>query len=415
MKQGFIRGVLTCDPSWRGLAFTIHVPSLKYNDSVVMDMSILLDNKKTLTQPLIYTPLVVTCINLLIQRRPFVSLCDKFIIESQFQENMKALSTVIVSVLLTKLPHMKVEKLSALKCKRLHSVRYGQGENNKKNMLEYVKNNKDKLIAGDTVKDHNTADSIILLNTWLSLKRRNLYHSFEEYAELMDSEQYFDVPFELKNIWWTCPICRYDSARMYICKNPPKDPNRKDMRGNFFMSCRWTCCNAGPSYLGKKLPTIINDAVGNSTVGVWKRSNGSNKPPVDPTESAQVEGSYNTVPVTPLGKRPREDEEEQNPRKKRAVDNILSGLVEALDNKQSALEAKVMEMQEDTQKTLSKLLEAITRGGPAAVTVSADAPKHPPKTHKGPPKNKIIDKIKRDNGKKFDAEELEDVDNVKIS
>lgn len=411
MKQGFIRGVLTCDPSWRGLAFTIHIPSLKYNESVVMDMSILLENKKTLTQPLTYTPLVVTCINLLLERRPFTRLCDKFVIETQFQENMKTLSHIIVGVMLTKLPHMRVEKLSALTCKRKHSVPYGQGQNNKKNMLEYVSNNKDKLIAGDTVKDHNTADSIILLNTWLSLKKRHLYQDVEQYTTPMESELHFDVPFELKHTWWTCPICKYDTGKMYLCKNPPKDPARKDMRGTFFMSCRNKTCNAGPSYLGKKPPAIINEAIGNASVGVWKRSNGCNKPPEE--QSAIVDGTFSTVPVTALGKREKDFEyEEGPPSKKKAIDNILSGLVDALEQKQDALEKKVLEIQSKTDESLSKLLLAITGGG-VVVPEEKKEKKNKRETRKEATLSRI-NQIKRDNGKKFDVEKLEDVENVDV-
>lgn len=406
MKKGFIRGVLTCDPSWRGLAFTIHIPSLKYNESLVMDVSVLLDNKKTLTQPLVYTGLIVTAIGVMIKRYPMVRLCDKLIIESQFQENMKSLSTVIVSVLLTRLPYLKVEKLSALKCKRTYGVVYGKGENNKKNMLEYVTRNKDTLIAGDTVKDHNTADSIILLNTWLSLKRRHLYLSIEEYATCMDStEQFFDVPFELKNTWWECPICKYHTGRMYLCKNPPKDPTRPDMRGMFFMSCRNEKCKAGPSYMGRKPPPIIKDSIGNVQVGIWKRSDGSKKP--EEYQSAMVEGCYNTVPVTVLGKREMNEDEFASPEPKRmaVAGNFLEGIVTALQGKQEALEEKIHEMQSKTDETLNKLLLAIT-GAPIAV------PKHEKANIKEKRKEATINRIKKKG--KFSAEELEDDKNVQV-
>jgi len=396
MKKGYIRGVLACDPSWRGLAFTIHVPSFNYNDSLVMDLSVLIDNKKTLTQTTTYIPLVVTAISELIKKRPLVRICDKFIIESQFKENMKTLSNVIVSVLLTRLPHMNVEKLSSLTCKRTFSVDYGEGHySNKQKMLEYVSNNKDKLIAGDTVKDHNTADSIIILNTWLSLKRRHLYNNLED---IMDTgEQYFDVPYELRGAWFRCPCCGFDTARMSIVKNPPKEPGRPDLRGTFFMACKnrenpTIRCNAPISFIGKKPPVLVNGKFGNSTIGVWEKTDGTKKP--DNFETATYPGAYNTVAVERLSgnKRPREDASDL------PENNILTGLVEALQNKQVGLEEKIEQMQKKTDETLSKLLLAIT--GKPAPSASVEPPAK--KTRNATRREAALAHVK------FSADDLED-------
>lgn len=414
MKKGYIRGVLTCDPSWRGLAFTIHVPTLNYNESVVMDLGVLLDNKKTLTQPFVYIPLVVIAVNRLIKTRPAVRLCDKFIIESQFQENMKMLSTVIVTVILSRLKHLSVERLSSLTCKRKYSVPYGDGHySNKKNMFEYVQENKDKLIAGDTLKDHNTADSIIILNTWLSLKQRHLYKTLEEFATGMDdSDQiHYDVPFDLGG-WFTCPRCEYDTGKMYLVKNPPKDPERyKDMRGWFFMSCKNEDCRAGPSYLSKKLPVLVQvgsaKQVGNAVAGIWKKATTGNRPP--PKEKAVADGCFNTVPVTRLAGVKRQEREDDpinvHDAKKKTESNPLASLVEALEAKQNALERSIADMGKKSDETMNKLLMAITGGGAPLV------PKEP-KKKKSQLRKEHYQKLAE--SKKFNVDDLEENDNVQV-
>lgn len=403
MKKGFIRGILTCDPSWRGLAFTIHLPSLNYNDSSVMDMSILLKNKKTLTQPSVYIPLVVTVIDLFLERRPAVYLCDKLIIETQFMENMKTLSTVITSVLLTRLPHMKTEKLSALTCKRQHSVSYGNGhEDNKKKMLQYVTENKDKLIAGDTVKDHNTADSIILLNTWLNLKTRHLYKQPEEYAADMSEEQYFDVPFEFKNARWICSACEQPNAKMWLCKNAPKDPSKL---GQFFMSCSTPTCKAC-AFLGKKPPDVVNGRFGSRTspTGLWIKASSAVH------QEAQVPGCFNTVPVEPLTGSKRKtsssSQEEEVPSKKQKTEDFdpIRNLVHALEGKQNELQEKVLEIQSKTDETLSKILLAMTGGSPIEV--------EPKKGRAQKRKESYLNRIEEKKKTKISADDLEEDKNV---
>ena len=403
MKKGYIRGVITCDPSWRGLAFTIHVPSFEYNDSLVMDLGVLLDNKKKLTQPSTYIPLVVIAVNELIKKRPIIRICDKLIMESQFKENMKALSNVITSVILTRLPHMSVEKLSALTCKRQYSVEYGEGHySNKLKMLEYVKSNKDKLIAGDTVKDHNTADSIIILNTWLSLKRRHLYQDVEEFME--KEEHWFDVPYELKGAWFRCPCCGFDTARMGIVKNPPKEQGRPDLRGTFFMACKnrenpTIRCSAPLSFIGKNPPKLVNGKFGNATIGVWEKTDGTKKPEnFNAFSNAQYPGAYNTVPVEPLSGVKRQRENSPEPE-----NNIINDLVESLQNKQEKLEERITEMQKKTEDTLAKLLSAISGSKPNPEPETAPPPKKKRKTGKETAKEHYVSKIK------FSADELEEM------
>lgn len=375
MKRGYIRGVLTCDPSWTGLAFTIHVPSLQYNSSVVMDLTTIHEKKQSITNPLTYIPLVVRAISILYKKRPYIRFCDKLIIESQFTESMKQLNYVIITSVLSKSPYMTVEYLSALTCKRKNNVSYGEGwYQNKKNALEYVTANKDKLIAGDTVLDHNTADSILILNTWLNLKKRHLYTNREDYLFDMATEQHFEVPFELKHTKWECPICKYHTGKMYLCKKL-SEKSTQDRRGHFFIRCtafeddKARKCGA-LTWLGKSLPVISKTGtIGNTTIGIWTKGNGSNMPPRE--EQAQGYDCINTIPVVALGnKRKREDDIGDDPANKISKDNALEDIVSVLSSKQEALQKQLFDSQLKQGEMMAKLYEGLMK-------LSKEDPKKP--------------------------------------
>lgn len=388
MKRGYIRGVITCDPSWRGLAFTIHVPSFFYNESVVYDLQSLNLCKKPITQPLVYIPLIAQTIDKLIIDKPYINLCDKLIMESQFTDNMRQLSYVIMTALQTRLLGLVVEYCSALTCKRKNGVAYGESHHqNKKNMYEYVNNNKHTLIAGDTLLDHNTADSIIILNTWLNLKKRHLYASPEEYTE-SNMETYMDVPFELKNTKFICPICGYHTGRVYLCKKMGST-----QYGKFFVSCRAfakTSRKCGACTFFSTIPPVIkNDKIGDKMVGEWKKGDGSHLPPDTDTIQAMYPDAVNTIPVTPLKKADKrkraqsEEDEDQvdefndSPPPKRHATNPLNDLVEALEKKQDSLREEMLERQLKTDNMMEKLMLAITGQMTTTPHTPAPAPSTP--------------------------------------
>lgn len=367
-KRGFTRGVITCDPSWVGLAFTVYVPSVSYTKSVVYNLKNFTD-KKNIEKPMVYIHAVNDVIRRLRVDIPWVRICDKLIMESQFMENMKVLAYVIATSLIARYPMLSMENLSALTCKRHYKIPLMSNHyENKKKMFQYVTGNKHNLIAGDTVKDHNTADSIIILNTWLGLKRRHLYKTPEEYC--MASE----LPFKLKYTRWECPICTYHSGKMWIVKNPPKKSNTKSLVGHYFIKCNNTTCNAS-TFFGKKCPVLDDRGrVGNDIIGMWKTSDGS-KPWIDPStkiasdgessdgmdEGGQIPGTYNVMSVTPLGKRKNDPNDDQSPPKKKSAKEIdaLTELVYTIASKNTQLEEKVLDMSSKTEAYMDKLMNAI--------------------------------------------------------
>lgn len=214
-----LTGILACDPGWRGLAFTLYIPSLQYTSTSLFRLNY--TNNKAYKSPVHTIPLLVEQIkNRLWLEEPRLQFVDKIIIESQHRVNMQQLSWLIHGVLLTLLPWAKVEYISPLKCKRLFGVELGAShQQNKDRMLKYVTDHKDELIGGDTVTTHDTADSIILLNTFLKEKKRRVcYHWDDAFIEMV-GEKYI------------CKKCGQDTGRVNQVKK--EGPNN----GRYFIGC----------------------------------------------------------------------------------------------------------------------------------------------------------------------------------
>lgn len=211
-----LTGILACDPGWRGLAFTLYVPSLEYTSTTLFKLNY--TNNKAYKRPVHTIPLLVDQIKKdYWKSEPRLRFVDKIIIESQHKVNMQQLSWLIHSVLLTLMPWAKVEYISPLKCKRLFGVELGENwKQNKDRMLEFVINNKDKLIAGNTVTTHDSADSIILLNTFLKEKKRRVC-----------TEVFHSV---MSNVKLVCPKCGENTGSIKECRKAPNE-------GKHFLTC----------------------------------------------------------------------------------------------------------------------------------------------------------------------------------
>lgn len=397
MKKGYCRGVVSCDPSLLGLAFTIHIPSLNYNKSLLYNIRDRIpteSKRKKIFNPTFYLPLLIDLFDEIVEEEPSIFLCDKLIIESQFHENMKTLSKSISLIMMCKFPGLKVEQMSALKCKRFNNVPYGVSHfDNKKNMYNYVKENQKTLIAGDTLIDHNTADSIIILNTWLSLKKRHFYTNHEDYATMAD-----DLDFVIKNSWFTCPICKFDTGKIFQIKNA----KNAAMNGGHFVKCQNTKCGTS-SFFGKlRIQLDKENKIGNAKVGIWKKSeDGSNKPKhffrdrdrERDRERARADGSLNTIAVERLGRYSDDesDEEIEQPRKRRKLnsseetdgDNPLQDIVTSLAKDQNELKQTMFDLEQKRKEDFDKLFAAIAMGGITSKP-SAPEPQSVEKTPKAP-------------------------------
>jgi hypothetical protein len=210
-------GYLSCDPGWRGLSLTLYIPSLKYTNTIVFKLNY--TNNKAYKQPKNTIPLLIEQLkNNYLALEPRLAFVDKIILENQHRLNMQQLSWLIQAVLQSILPSKtKVIYISPLKCKRMFKIPLGANHTeNKSRMLQYVINNKDDLIGGNTVTTHDSADSIILLNTYLKEKNRRVCK--EVFCEVMS------------NLKLICYECNKATGKVNQCK-------KGDNSGRFFAAC----------------------------------------------------------------------------------------------------------------------------------------------------------------------------------
>lgn len=260
--------LLACDPGWKGLAFTLYVPCTGYVSTRLFQLNI--DAKKGYKKPVNTIPLLVKAIREeYLELEPDLQLVDKIIIESQFRSNMQVLSYLILAVLQSVVPSARVELISALKCKRMFGVPLGDSHaENKRRMLRYVLDHKDELIGGETVTNHDTADSVILLNTFLKEKTRRLEYNIENVYEMSSG-----------GVAIRCPTCGEEGAKIWKCNKA--GPNQ----GKHFIKCE-NKTDEGKDctfkWIGYQIPELEWDGEANCMPG--KKSITGNKRKREPTK-----------------------------------------------------------------------------------------------------------------------------------
>ena len=245
-------GLLAIDPGWRGLAMTLYIPALNHTTTRLFHLNI--DAKKGYKRPANTIPLLVDAIKTqFLQEDHSLLFVDKIIMESQFKQNMQVLSYLILCVLMTLLPDVKIEMISALKCKRMFGIPLGSSHyENKQRMLRYVLDHKHELIGGDTVTNHDTADSVILLNTYLKEKTRRLEINIENILAMVEGTEV------------ECPKCG-SKGHVRVVKRPGKNC------GKYFLTCsQYKDDNkCGFKFLGYDEPEEI-DINGVKYIDDWK-------------------------------------------------------------------------------------------------------------------------------------------------
>lgn len=268
---GKVTGILACDPSWRGMAFTIYIPSLNYSNCYLFDLKDYSDSER-FKQPKLTIEALVKVVGRLRSRECRLSLVDKVIIENQYKQNMKTLSLLLSAVIQSKVRGCKVEYLSALTCKRNYGICLESTHNkNKQRMFEYVTGHKDELIGAPFVTDHNTADSCIILNTWLAQRNRKLNTCLDDYCTMSKS------PLLI------CPKCNDATGALKQCGENAKPENR----GKWFLTCN-ECKNF-------KMLTRAKPKYGNTGYSGWKLAE-------------EQDSGYDTVEI---------DEEQEAPRQRK--------------------------------------------------------------------------------------------------
>lgn len=220
-----VTGILSCDPSWRGLAFILYIPSLEYKESYLYDLKNL-DSSKQYKHPKRTIRIVNQAIDELFQDER-IQLVDKLIIEGQHRNNMQVLSYIIISNLSARLNNLDVEYISPLAWKRNFNIALtGTHQGNKDAAEEFVENSKSSLTASETVVDDNTADACLLLNSYLKTTKNRILKNLDDWSSMSLAE----VGTKLY-----CIKCGNKSAVVRKCED-----KSKKLFGKHFITCWWT-------------------------------------------------------------------------------------------------------------------------------------------------------------------------------
>lgn len=222
-----VTAILSCDPSWRGLAFILFVPSLSYKRSFLYDLRDY-DQTKKYKHPVRTTNILQTVFDDMFQKEETLHLVDKVIVESQHKTNMQVLSWLISSNLMARLGKASFEYISPLRWKSHFGIELtGTHAGNKAAAVEFVENSKNRLVASETVIEHNTADACLLLNSYLETTKNIIYKNIEDWSSMAE--------VEVGVTKLVCPKCKNNSGVVRKCEDP-----EKKMYGKHFITCWWT-------------------------------------------------------------------------------------------------------------------------------------------------------------------------------
>lgn len=167
-------GVIAIDPSFKGMAYTIYIPSLKYKRSLVYDIR---GGYKTYDRSVITIRLVTEHIKVLVQDVgvDILELIDVLVIENQFKPKLERLQRAIMNQLIGSFPAIsKVVETSAFTWRHFFGLSHPEYRERKKLSVACVKNNPQLKCSENWTKDDNICESILLLNHCLSVKRPQL-------------------------------------------------------------------------------------------------------------------------------------------------------------------------------------------------------------------------------------------------
>ena len=249
--------VLSCDPSWRGLAFILYIPSLGVKQSFLFDLKDY-DKSKAYKHPSRTLKSIQGMYDTMFLMEPRMNLVDKLIMESQYKTNMQVLSWLLVANLLPRTEVTEVEYISPLTCKRNFNIELtGTHHGNKKAATSFVEKAKVDLAASETVFDHNTADACLLLNTYLQTTKNIIHNNINDWS--MSVTIVAAQKGGPEGTTFICPMCKNESGKLRKA-----GPTSK-MNGKYFLNCWWKN-NMGKEneepckafqLIGYKIPTVL--------------------------------------------------------------------------------------------------------------------------------------------------------------
>lgn len=303
--------ILSCDPSWRGLAFTLFIPSMNFSRSFLYDLKEY-DTSKLYRHPTRTIQSIQKVYNDMFQDEERLQLVDKVIMESQHKPNMQTLSWLLLANLLPRLGEVSVQYVSPLACKRNFEIALtGTHHGNKVAATEFVENSKNRLVASETVSEHNTADACLLLNTYLETTKNTILKNLDDWS-VMTTIKVSTAGNPGTKLY--CPKCKNATGLVRKCL---KEDSK--IYGKHFLTCWWThnkgqdnakeCKNYKALY--ENVPKAVNGYV-DKTWKVWKEGD-----PMSLNDAAAEDPIEDDDDVVEVGSKRRVEPAKQAPPAKR--------------------------------------------------------------------------------------------------
>jgi hypothetical protein len=161
-----------------------------------------------------------------------LSIVDTVIMESQHKPNMQILSWLLVANLLPRLGKVNVQYVSPLACKRNFDIALtGTHHGNKVAATRFVENSKNRLVASETVSEHNTADACLLLNTYLETTKNTILKNLDDWSTMTTIKVSTQGNPGTKLF---CPKCKNATGVVRKCQKEGSKIN-----GKHFLTCWW--------------------------------------------------------------------------------------------------------------------------------------------------------------------------------
>lgn len=227
-----VTGILSCDPSWRGLAFILHVPSMGYSRSFLYDLKDY-DKSKQYKHPTRTTKIIQKVLDDLFEKEPHMILVDKIVMESQHKINMQVLSWLLVANILPRVGQASIEYVSPLAWKANFGIALtGTHKGNKAAAEKFVEDSKNRLVASETVTENNTADACLVLNSYLETTKNTIQKHIDDWSSMANLVEVSSAGNPGTKL--ICPKCKQKTGVVRLCTDESKKNYNKH-----FLTCWW--------------------------------------------------------------------------------------------------------------------------------------------------------------------------------
>lgn len=201
-------GILSCDPSFKGMAFSMYLPGLSYQDARCYDIR---EDRKIYDTQEMTRELVYKNLCQLRKDMPLSVYCSIFVIEGQFKKKMIRLQEAVCNQVRVMFPEIKIITIPAYSTRKFFGTNTESYYQNKKESINFLKRNPQLLVAELWSNNDNICEAIILLNHLVQKQALELHEAM--------SYSYSQQPNRPD-----CPTCKQPAGS--AMSTSEKNPNR---------------------------------------------------------------------------------------------------------------------------------------------------------------------------------------------